>query len=111
MNELLQVLKALGDETRLKLVKLLLEHDYCVSAIAKKLCLSEPSVSQHLKVLRHAGLIKGDKRGYYTHYYVEQSMLTKAIEALTILNNTVPVHKKCLKEGSDDSCCKKDGSV
>lgn len=110
MDELLQILKALADESRLNIVRLLFEHDYCVGAIAKKIGLSEPAVSQHLKVLRDSGLIKGDKRGYYTHYYVERGILTKAIEALTVLNNTIPVHKKCMNEGIDNSCCKKEGS-
>ena len=46
------VLKAIADETRLKIITLLLRHNYCVRALARKLELSESGVSQHLKVLR-----------------------------------------------------------
>jgi len=73
--ELSVVLKALGDETRLKIVKLLLKHNYCVRALARKLEISESAVSQHLKVLREAGLLKGEKRGYFMHYDVDRNLL------------------------------------
>ncbi len=73
--ELSVVLKALGDETRLKIVKLLLKHNYCVRALARKLEISESAVSQHLKVLREAGLLKGEKKGYFMHYDVDRIIL------------------------------------
>jgi DNA-binding transcriptional ArsR family regulator len=75
MTELLQALKTLADETRLNLVKLLLTHDLCVGALAKRLAVSEASVSQHLGKLREAGLVKGEKRGYWTHYSVDRERL------------------------------------
>ena len=77
MTELLQTLKTLADETRLNLVKLLLTHDLCVGALAKRLAVSEAAVSQHLKQLREAGLVKGEKRGYWTHYTVEKEKLNE----------------------------------
>ncbi len=77
MTELLQALKTLADETRLNLVKLLLTHDLCVGALAKRLAVSEASVSQHLKQLREAGLVKGEKRGYWTHYSVDRERLNE----------------------------------
>ena len=77
MTELLQALKTLADETRLNLVKLLLTHDLCVGALAKRLAVSEASVSQHLGKLREAGLVKGEKRGYWTHYSVDRERLNE----------------------------------
>ncbi len=62
MMEPVQIFKTLADETRFKLVKLLLTHDLCVGALAKHLSISEAAVSQHMKCLREAGLVKG-KRG------------------------------------------------
>ena len=50
--ELTKLLKAMSDETRFKILTLLLEHNYCVRGLAKKLDLSEAAVSQHLKILR-----------------------------------------------------------
>lgn len=75
MAELTDMLKALSDETRFKLLKTLLTHDYCVRALAKHLGIFEAAASQHLRILRKAGLVKGEKRGYWTHYIVEKDRL------------------------------------
>ena len=62
--DLLTCLKALGDSSRLNLINILLKSDLCVGALARMLKLSEPALSQHLKLLREAGLVRGEKRGY-----------------------------------------------
>lgn len=71
------VLKAIADETRLKIIKLLLKHNYCVGETARCLGISEAAVSQHLKVLKEAELLVGEKRGYFMHYDVNRSVLKK----------------------------------
>ncbi len=73
--DLTLVLKAIADETRMKILVLLLRHNYCVRALAKKLELSEGAVSQHLKVLRDAELLRGEKKGYFMHYDVNRDVL------------------------------------
>jgi DNA-binding transcriptional ArsR family regulator len=75
MEEVLQRIKALADENRLKILKLLLSKDLCVGALAKKLDISESAVSQQLKVLREADLVLGEKKGYYVHYTVKKGKL------------------------------------
>ena len=69
------VLKAIADATRMNIMMLLLRHNYCVRALARKLNLSEAAISQHLKVMREAGLLMGEKRGYFMHYDVNRSVL------------------------------------
>ena len=69
------VLKAIADDTRMKIVMLLLRHNYCVGALARKLELSEGAVSQHLKVLREAGLLTGQRKGHFMHYDVNPDEL------------------------------------
>ena len=69
------VLKAIADETRMKILALLLKHNYCVRSLARNLSLTEATISQHLKVLREAGLLIGERRGYFMHYDVERSVL------------------------------------
>ncbi|MGI6129709.1 MAG: ArsR/SmtB family transcription factor [bacterium] len=71
----LLVLKAISEESRMKILTLLLQYNYCVRALARKLNLSEAAVSQHLKVLREAGLLVGEKRGYFMHYDVNRHVL------------------------------------
>lgn len=82
MDNFLIVMKSLADETRFKIISLLLKHDFCVRALSKKLDISEAAVSQHLQILKKAGLVKGEKRGYYTHYLVQREEITKAAEHL-----------------------------
>lgn len=69
------MLKLLADETRFQIVTLLLKHDFCVGALARQLGISEAAVSQHIRILRKGGLLKGEKRGYWTHYAVDREML------------------------------------
>jgi len=75
MDNQINLFKALSDKTRLRLVDLLLTHDLCVGALAGRLGISKPAVSQHLQILRKAGLVKGEKRGYWTHYSIERETL------------------------------------
>ena len=77
-----KTLKALGDPKRYQLLRLMSERSYCVGALAVRSGLSESAVSQHLKILREAGLVYGMKRGYYTHYCVEKSALEAIIAEL-----------------------------
>ena len=75
------VFGALADPTRLKLVKLLCrQHDpdaLCVNALAGFLGVTQSAVSQHLRVLRAIGLVKGERRGYHIHYFVNRDVLEK----------------------------------
>ena len=66
--ELDRVLKALGEPTRLKIYQCLLERKHCVRSLSKKLGISESAISQHMKIMREAGLVCGQKYGYHTHY-------------------------------------------
>ena len=82
MNDLCKCLKALADETRLKIIKLLLSHDLCVCALAKQIGVSEAAISQHLQILRKMGLVRGEKRGYWTHYSVQKERIVEISEEL-----------------------------
>lgn len=96
MNKTL-VLKAIADETRMKILTLLLKNNYCVRALARNLELSEATISQHLKVLREAGLLVGEKRGYFMHYDVERTVLHELageIETLAVIER-----EACTPEG------------
>ncbi len=112
----MQVLKAMANETRMEILTLLLRHNYCVRALANELDLSEATISQHLKILREAGLLIGEKRGYFMHYDVEKTALielAREIEALAgmeregchpKLRSDCPVELKpsCHKKGTCD---------
>jgi ArsR family transcriptional regulator, arsenate/arsenite/antimonite-responsive transcriptional repressor len=82
MDDSILIFKALGDETRFRIIHLLLTHDLCVGALADRLSLSTAAVSQHLQILRKAGLVRGEKRGYWTHYGVDRDVLRRVGETL-----------------------------
>jgi ArsR family transcriptional regulator, arsenate/arsenite/antimonite-responsive transcriptional repressor len=67
---------ALADPTRLSLLKLLRDQRepdaLCVGAMAGLLGVSQPAVSAHLRVLKSAALVTGERRGYHVHYKVNQ---------------------------------------
>ena len=74
--------RALADENRMLILRLLLRRNCCVRALSRQLDISEAAVSQHLKVLREAGLILGEKCGYFTHYTVNRAALTALADQL-----------------------------
>lgn len=82
MSTLPLLFKALADENRFKIINLLLSQPYCVGALANQLGISEAAVSQQLQILRKAGLVKGEKRGYWTHYIVDKDLLINLGEDL-----------------------------
>jgi len=88
--ELAKLFKALSDESRFKLFKLLLTHDFCVGALARHLKISEAAVSQHLRQLREAGLVRGEKRGYWTHYMIDKIRLNELAAAVKDLTKLPP---------------------
>ena len=61
-------LKALGEENRLRIVRMLLDKPYSVNEIADHLTLTQYNVSKHLRVLREAGLLETEKSGQQRLY-------------------------------------------
>ena len=78
-EEQVAVFNALADPTRLKLLKLLCHQQapgaLCVNALAGLLGVTQSAVSQHLRVLKSIGLVKGERRGYHIHYLVNHDAL------------------------------------
>ena len=109
MRKLVDLLKVLADEKRFRIVNLLLKHNFCVRPLAKKLGISEAAVSQHLKILREAGFVKGEKKGYWTHYSAVRDIIIQMADELRNLVNQESdcghicqsARKECFKEGVD----------
>jgi len=81
-QELAQLHKALSLPVRLEILALLAKRPLCVNAITGFLRISQPAVSQHLAVLRHAGLVRGDKSGYRVHYRLDRARLQEFHRAI-----------------------------
>ncbi len=73
MREIIEAFRALGDETRFRILALLSQAELCVCEIELILKLPQPRVSRHLGILKDAGLI-GDRRdGQMVFYYLVPS--------------------------------------
>lgn len=72
-TELAPLFKAMGDPVRLRLLSLIASHaggEACVCDLSGVFDLSGPTISHHLKVLRAAGLITGERRGTWVYYRI-----------------------------------------
>ena len=74
-REIARILKVLSVETRVRIVQLLKGRALCVNALAARLDVTQGAVSQHLRVMRDAGLVLDEKRGYYVHYRLQEETL------------------------------------
>ena len=64
----LRIFRALSVEKRMEIVRLLAGRTLCVGALSNLLGISAGAASQHLRILRDAGIVEPDRRGYFTHY-------------------------------------------
>ncbi len=70
MESFIQVMKALSDPNRVKIVKLLQHRVMCVCELQAVLDVAQPTVSKHLKILENSGLIKSRKEGLWVNYFL-----------------------------------------
>ncbi|MEA1959911.1 MAG: metalloregulator ArsR/SmtB family transcription factor [Bacillota bacterium] len=75
------VFKAIGEPTRLKILRLLAAQDLCVCDLEEVLQISQPRVSQHLKVLKQAGLVSERREAQKRICSFDRGQFTKIIEA------------------------------
>jgi ArsR family transcriptional regulator len=97
-NQMALMFKALGHPARIAIVEHLLKTDACISGeIVEEVQLAQATVSQHLKELREAGIIKGSIEGNAVCYCLDKSSISKLKKYFS----------RTLKklEKLDDSCC------
>jgi len=76
--------KVLGVESRIRIIELLkLKGALCVNEISGVLGITPSAVSQHLKVLKYAGLVRNERRGYWIHYEVDPVALEQCNQMLS----------------------------
>lgn len=118
MDHIVQIFKALGDETRLKILVILSQRRICAKGIAKHLEITEATVSQHMKILKEAGIIIGEKTGYHVHYNIQKSIFPEIRKFLNVLNDVseldtvefkiyIPNDCKAVCKATQHRCCHK----
>ncbi|WP_124728224.1 autorepressor SdpR family transcription factor [Staphylospora marina] len=76
------VFKALADPTRRRILDLLEERDLTAGEIADHFDISKPSISNHLNILKNAGLVLTEKKGQYVIYSLNTTVLQDVIKWL-----------------------------
>ncbi len=75
-DRLVTLFKAIGNPTRFEIIKFLVTHPGCITGdIVNHLPIAQATVSQHLKVLKEAGLISGEIEGTSTCYQLNEDMI------------------------------------
>ncbi len=84
MARMAETARALAHPVRIRILRILAERDVCLCGeIVDLLPLSQSTVSQHLKALKRAGLIKGEVEGPKTCYCLDRKALEKALKGLS----------------------------
>ncbi|GAA2729090.1 metalloregulator ArsR/SmtB family transcription factor [Actinocorallia aurantiaca] len=84
--DLARVFKALGDPVRLQLLSMIASRaggEVCVCDLTPSFELSQPTISHHLKLLREAGLIDGERRGTWVYYRLVPATVDRLAAILT----------------------------
>jgi ArsR family transcriptional regulator, arsenate/arsenite/antimonite-responsive transcriptional repressor len=98
-NEIANILKALGHPARIAIVEYLLRVDTCICGdIVNELPLAQPTVSQHLKELKLAGIIKGTIEGNAICYCVDEKVIS-------VLKSYFTAMELRLTKKKNNNCC------
>ncbi len=94
-NEIAALMKALGHPARIAIIDYLLTVDACICGdIVNELPLAQPTVSQHLKELKNAGLIKGNIEGNAICYCIDENTFSKFKDLLDEIFQKIQNQKK-----------------
>ena len=84
MKEKIKLLKALADETRMRIIQHLLDGEKCACTIVPKVGKAQSTVSGHLKILEEAGILKSRRVGTNIWYGVRSAQTKKILKILEI---------------------------
>ena len=87
-KEIAAVFKALSDENRVQILKLLRKKELCACHLLEKMQLSQPTLSHHMKILCDSGLVVGRKEGKWMHYSISKDGAQAAIKCIFDLTAT-----------------------
>lgn len=95
-NTIALLTKALAHPARIAILEYLLTVDSCICRdIVNELPLAQPTVSQHLKELKHAGIIQGNIEGNAICYCIDETAIAKLQEFIQSISNNLQSKKTC----------------
>ena len=102
-NEISRIAKALGHPARVAIIDYLLKVNACIgNDILEEIPLAQPTISQHLKVLREANLIKGTVDGNAICYCINETTFKLLKHYFKTISENV-IHQNCCEPNSE--CC------
>ena len=97
-NELAILAKAIGHPARIAIIEYLLKADACICGdIVNEIGLAQPTISQHLKELKNAGVIKGNIEGTAICYCIDEKAFSRLQAFFTFISNKL--------EKKKNNCC------
>ncbi len=87
MNEFTKVFRALSDEKRVMILKMLCEGEQCACGLLEKLDISQPTLSHHMKILCESQLVRGEKVGVWMYYSIDAEGCEHAGKLLNSVGN------------------------
>ena len=105
IKEQAQLFAALADPTRLKLFQILCRQNppgcHCVNNLSHLLGVTQPAVSQHLRVLKLVGLVIRERRGFRMHYLIDTEGLKRC---QGILSTALGFSESCQEDHCEQNC-------
>ena len=98
MKELIKAMKALSDETRLRIMKVLLEKECCVCEIMQALDISQSRASRNLGILEDAGFLKARRDGPWIVYSIDRQTANSYVAPLAELLKNSPIRNELVKQ-------------
>ncbi len=96
MQDLIKAIKALSDETRLRILKVLLERECCVCEVMQALDISQSRASRNLGILQNAGFLKVRRDGVWIVYSVDWQTANRYATSLAKLLRDSPISNEIL---------------
>ena len=93
-----QIFKALSDENRIRILKLLQSGEKCACVLLDDLQITQPTLSHHMKILCDSEIVVGRKDGKWTHYSISEEGAATALKRLQELT-------KVTCADNNKSCC------
>ena len=98
MQDLVKTMKALSDETRLRILKVLLERECCVCEIMQALDISQSRASRNLGILEDAGFLKARRDGVWIVYSMDWQTANRYAASLAKLLRDSPISNEVLAQ-------------
>ena len=83
MKNLIKTAKAISDETRIRILKVLLERECCVCEVMQALDISQSRASRNLGILENAGFVKSRRDGLWIVYSIDKQTMNSHAASLT----------------------------